>query len=226
MAFNPKNHDAFEADALDWLEGQGFLCDKATYHEKMARQMIELLQSRYSLTSLYVRTRADRIAAHRELPIEFEWEAKTENKYPNIAVEMIPLAHHISKSKLGVRCLYICRMTAPAKQENGPSPSQALPKKSIREFGFWANKNILPLVNAVFVPDRWDGPEYENFRLIARTRFPNADQMHGFAVNGSGDPYVLINEHNLVDLRDWRTMVLDWIAIERERLSLSLTKSS
>jgi hypothetical protein len=106
------NHDRLEADVKDFLTNEGFLTASATYHDVYDEPMVEILQTRYSPTALYIRGRADRVAVHSGLPIEFEYECKTNSgKHRNMAVEALPWLHHLSKVSLGVRCLYVYRDT-------------------------------------------------------------------------------------------------------------------
>ena len=137
-----KPHKNLEDDVTDYLLDKGFIVHQSTYHEVMPRVLARILSLRFSLTALYLRGRADRIAIHRELPIEFEWEAKTHARKDkrDLTIEALPLVHHMAKSRLGVDCLYAARVHG-------------------KDVGFWVSN--LPEIKCVFLPLR---KEYEPIR--------------------------------------------------------------
>jgi hypothetical protein len=183
-----KPHEILEDDVNSYLRSKGYYIHQSTYHAIMPPDLAGLLAGRFSLTSLYFRGRADRIAVHQDLPIEFEWEAKTHHnrKYNDLTIEAYPLIHHISKSKLGVDCLYAARV-------NG------------RDTGFWVSE--MPEIRCVFLPDRG---EYRPIKgeLIGyfQDYFPNKEIIQR-GVNGSGDPFVIVDEMKLEELVDWRLLI-------------------
>lgn len=179
------SHARAQAAVDRWLEHAGFRLTSATYHETWPDDMIEIVKGRYSLTALYLRARADRVAIHRQWPVEFEYEIKTFPTDPkmNLAIEALPLLHAVRRAELGVRTLYACLNDAG------------------EECGFWCDdvppvwKTHIP-ANAKPCPDcyvdvlSWFGePE-----LLPRVR-------------GSGDPYVLIRRADALRLPSWRAQV-------------------
>ena len=157
----------------------------------MKKEIKDLLSRRFTMTSLYIRGRADRIAVHKTLPIVFEWEVKTHAnpKYDDLTMELLPLAHHISKLHLGVDCLYIVNVNQ--KYEGC----------------FWVSN--LPKIRSVFSPGR---KEYESlepiFDDIIHLYFPGKEIMR-WGGGGSKDPFIIIDKSEMQILPDWRESILD-----------------
>lgn len=187
-------HLDLEQSVTDYLQSLGFLCSSLTYHDSLPETIVCLLKSRYSPTSLYLRGRADRIAIHTKLPIEFEYELKTHaSKIQNdLTLEALPLIHHISKGKLGVKCLYIYR-----------NPSKWI------ERGFWVHD--LPTIDSFYIPNRWNPIQtswYES--IVTVSLYPrNIKIIKGVYVGGSGDPFFVIKEIEVAKLHPWQNLIAD-----------------
>ncbi len=194
-AFKPKPdyepHKTLENDVADYLKQKGFIIHSSTYHDVMNENLSNLISKRFTPTTLYIRARADQMAFHMTKKIDFEWECKTHanRKYNDIAIEMLPLAHHISKSKLDVKCLYCYRN--PFENCN---------------YGFWASN--IPEIRQINIPkapqtkDLWNWFEYQ-----ANQNFPNVKIYRTEFYNGSGDPYILIDSRQLLKLLDWKILI-------------------
>jgi hypothetical protein len=181
-------HDAFETEVTQWLTAMGFLCHSATYHTMMPPAMANLLRRRSSMTALHLRGRADRIAIHQTLPVEFEYECKTHDsqQYQDLTIELTALCFHLMKARLGVKCLYIYR-------HNG------------REKGFWADE--MPTPRVVHIPARYDAATTLQFKGMAENYFPNVPIRLGGKTNGSGDPFVIIDYSVVAQMANWRELV-------------------
>jgi hypothetical protein len=187
-----KPHNSLETDVNEFLKSNNFITCSATYHDVMPTDAVKILQYRFDMTSLYIRGRADRIAIHKTIPITFEWECKTHinQKYKDLTIELLPLAHHISKVELGVDCLYIFRT-------------------DIAEGGFWAND--LPEIRQIWMPPR---KEYEKLRDLFKRIIENiykTKKITESVVSGSGDPFLIIDKSVIVNLPDWRKLITDRI---------------
>lgn len=192
-----REHAELETEATKFLESLDFLVVKQPYHEFMPDEVGGVLRHRFSLTSLYVRGRADRLAIHPELEIDFGWEAKTvpsdsPDYNKNLAIEIWPLIHHIHQSRLGVRCLYVCRHC-----------------KLDYECGFWVDD--LPLIFRIMFPTR---SEYEPVRSFMKARiaefFPDIrieDREPSRKPGVSNDPYVLIGRETAMGLSHWKDLI-------------------
>jgi hypothetical protein len=185
-------HEEFQNEVVQWLENQDFIIVKQPYHDVMPDHVTRILQGRWSLTALYLRGRSDRLAIHKFLPVEFEWEVKTtpeKSNWLNCSLEAWPLVHHIAKARLGVDCLYLYKNL-----------------KTDEECGFWMNN--LPEVHKVKIPPR---PEYDDVRdLITdelRAYFPRA-RFDGANVQGTGDPFVIILRSVIQRLPHWQDLIL------------------
>lgn len=185
-------HAILESGAAKYLQDLGFYIHESTYHSIMPQILKDILTRRFSFTSLYIRGRADRLAIHSNLPIEFEWEAKTHNniKYNDLTLEALPLIHHISKSKLGVECLYIARVHN-------------------HEFGFWIDK--MPPIRNIFLPPRsiYD-PIRDKLKIIFKDYFPNKE-IYEWRTGGTNDPFIIIDSEEINKLPDWRELVISRI---------------
>lgn len=155
----------------------GFLTDDMTYHSKMSSNIQNILSRNYCPTSLYIRTRADRIAAHSRYPLIFQWEAKTHTsrKYHDWTLEVFPLmVHKINAETFGIRCLYVYF---------NPLINQ--------EAAFWSN-NIPPL-RCIMIPGRQTN-NTDLFIQCCNRCFPKTEIIEGFSTNGSGDPFAIIDK--------------------------------
>lgn len=181
-----KGHDEFENTVAAWLlENDWILPPAPTYHSYMPKDIQDILKSRFDETSLYVRTRADRLAIHRTKPVTMEWEVKTIPNYRNFACEALPLAHHIQKADLGVVCVYA-----------------AIHVAANRQYGFLVNESM-PMVSKVFLPTRWTAESATESRTMFSRFWPHAQYINQDC-GGSGDPFVVINESDVAGLPHWK----------------------
>lgn len=190
-----RDHDDFETIVVaGYLKNRGYLLGEATYHAVLPPAVAETLKQRYSPTSLYLRTRADRIAVHKTDAIEFEWEVKTVNREgddaQNFALELVPLFMHKAKAQHGVRCLYAMRNI-----------------RRLWDVGFWCDS--IPKVRTVFIPGRWGAhPAIRTwFCDIAKQAFPNAPVVDLKSTDGSDDPFVVIAESDAARLPSWQRLI-------------------
>lgn len=194
MSVEPSHepHRNLEGKVNDWLTNHDYLTSSSTYHEVMPEEVKERLKSIYTPTSLYLRTIADRIAVHQNLPFDFEWECKTHmsEKYHDLTLEALPLAHHILKSKLDVRILYVWSI-----------PSVSL------EGGFWVSD--MPKIREFHIPDRWGKRTKNWFKNKIGSVFGNVRPKEIPHKKGSGDPYIIIDNSEIRKCRDWKKLILE-----------------
>jgi len=185
-----KPHMDLETDANEFLDAHGFRHGSATYHNVMPAEIQSALIRNNDPTSLYIRTRADRLAVHSTIRnCAFQYECKTAGgRRDNMAVEAIQLAQHVMAARLGVRSLYIYRDT----------------RKGI-DCGFW--NTSIPTIAAIHVPDGHEGLEG-----VLAISFPNVEIRPVFKGGGSGDPYCLIEWQHVAKLKDWRHLIADFVA--------------
>ena len=189
-----EEHIKLQNEVGEYLQSLGFWIDSATYHDRLAKERADHLSGIYSLTALYIRGRADRIAVHSTRNVVFEWEIKT-HKSPDktdMSFEALPFMHHVQQGQLGVKCLYIYR---------NPFPNQIL------DIGFWIHD--MPPIEAILIPDN---PYYssETHALIEETA-----QKLLFRTNrtrptkGSNDPFALVEEKYVRCLPHWKNLILE-----------------
>ena len=183
-------HTELEAEVTEYLIDEGFLVAQAPYHTTMDDKMVKALQNLYTPTSMYVRSRADRIAVRERPPLVFEWEAKTHaSSYRHdCTIELYPVIAHILKARLDVRCLYIYRD----------------PWKGY-DFGFWIRE--LPEVRAIMIPDRWDDAWTSWYMSYCKRFFPKTPIRTGMRTRGSGDPFLIIDESIIKELPHWKEQI-------------------
>lgn len=193
-------HEELTADVWEFLRENGFLCYSAAYHDVAPPQIQEILKLRNSPTGLYIRTRADRLAIHKTVPIEFEWEAKTHvsRARNDMCLEALPLLHHKRKADLGVECLYVYRNTNPGHES---------------ECGFWVSN--IPEIRCIMIPDRWSKKRAGWFQSIFASYFPDAEVISGISAAGSGDPFVVVGEETTHTLVHWRNLIKE-ITLKQE----------
>jgi hypothetical protein len=201
MHLNKKFHDPFEAAVAEGLRSRGYCVQGATYHEVFPDEVVRRLQGIFTPTALYVRGRADRVAVHAKRDLVFEWEAKTHvsKKYHDMCLEAVPLAHHVLKCRLGVRCLYVYQ-----------DPGELYAK------GFWVHR--MPPVRDVWLPDRWIDFAREYFLGVLSEFFPGVPLKDKCKTYGTGDPYVVIDHSEVLRLPSWETLVDEF---DEEQSSLS-----
>mgnify|MGYP001364964308 CR=1 FL=1 len=203
----PEDYRAQEEYVADWLKATGFIVEDATYHTVFSQRGKSLMQRRSSPTALVIRHRADRIAIHPELEVEFHVEIKSESPdhYGNMLLEMLPLAMHVIDHDLyGTKCLY-----AYIKNEN----------RGRQQHGFWVHDR--PSIDFFRITYSWQ--ERSTWLLaIARRAFGDSLRVKYAErrTGGSDDPYVQISENSLCALPDWRNLVLEEIGDEDASLAL------
>lgn len=187
-------HQTLEFSAATFLRSSGFHYYSATYHDVLrdrqklgdvnARQVCDRLQLLDTPTALYVRTRPDRIAVHKTLPICFELEFKTRlpsTRQTNMTFEAIPFAHNVLKSRLGVKTLY-------CYSDSG------------MERGFWCSAH--PPIACIFIPTRSAALE-----AYLQGVFPNVSMVPLPWTRGSDDAFVKIEFDEISKCCDWRDLV-------------------
>ena len=191
MSFSQRNqtHEAFEGEVASWIASRGFLIAEATYHAVMPLKVADVVRRRETATARYLRHRADRIAVHPTLPIEFEWEAKTHGSAAghNMAIDAEQWVQFAMHASLGVRCL-LCYQDASADLDRG----------------FWFHN--LPPVNRVLLPDRWQG----DIRLQMKQaiiRWIGVEPTDCGPIGGSNDPLIIVDEAVIRALPDWRALI-------------------
>lgn len=184
-------HKRLEEDVVLYLECMGYYTFEATYHTVLDPEIKDLLSRTFNPTALYIRGRADRVALHWNQEPTFEWEAKTHqsSKYHDMTIEALPLAHHIIKNKLGVRCLYA--YGSPFDNTN---------------YGFWVDD--LPPVKLVMIPNtRWTSAGVEFYNKVFESVFKDSKIINMDKTKGSNDPFVIIDEGAKKKLKDWRILI-------------------
>ncbi len=185
-----KPHIQLEEQATEYLLNRDFLVfTGGTYHQSMPDKIVKILQNRYSLTALYLRSRADRIAIHKIKQIEFEFECKTHSnsEFEDIVLEALPIVHYILKSRLGVRCLYIY---------HNPFIEQ--------HCGFWINN--IPTIWKIYIPSRWTGERRTDFNKIFNEFFPNI-YIKESKTAGSNDQFIIIQKNVARQLPTWQSLI-------------------
>ncbi len=184
------HHQTLEDEVTEYLEEIGFKTIAAPYHDTMPPAIVELLRKRWTLTDLYLRARADRIAIHRTRAITFEFECKTHltPRYKDLALELLPLVHHFDKARRGVKCLYCYR---------NPFTNE--------DVGFWIQN--MPPPRVVMLPPRecWIDKHADLERWA--NELWSGVPVKRTSVFGSGDPFIVIDSSNLLSMVSWRELV-------------------
>ena len=189
---NDKDHAEFEKEVYEWLIAEGWIIPpQPTYHEYMPQEIRDELSTMYDLSSQYVRTRADRLAIHLSRGLTVEWEVKTapnDPKKANFTIEALPLAHHINKSRLGARCVYVLKHFLHGT-----------------ECGFAAYPGGVPKIENVTFPEKCDRySAHDEYVRRLRPVFPDVEFREHAKVGGSGDPFVFIKRSTLASLPHWK----------------------
>lgn len=191
-AINPsfEPHRRLEREVIAYLGEQGFVVHSSTYHDIMPNDLQNILRLRFTPTALYLRARADRIAIHRHVPVEFEIECKAHEStmWSDMTIEALPLLHHMSKSKLGVRCLYC--------YHNPNDDSHR---------GFWVDS--IPAIRQINIPEaRTTSHLWEWFTVTLQEGFKVRPRRTEHR-RGSGDPYLIIDKSVVATLPTWQSLV-------------------
>jgi hypothetical protein len=193
-----KGHVNLEKRFTDYLTSKGFQVFDGTYHNNCNRELSKALRYRNSGTSLAIRGRADRLAVHKKLDIDFEWDAKTHENYQyrDATIEALPLAHHIMDGYLGKVTLYVL--------EDADGNDRC----------FWVSS--LPPIREIQIPKRQDAQQTEWFRKTLSVAFPGVRIRTGTVSKGSGDPFAIIDAYHVRQMPDWHK-VIDTIVAVRSR---------
>jgi hypothetical protein len=183
-------HQTLERRVADYLHESEFETGNSTYHETYAPALRRILQRTFEPTSLYIRAKADRVAAHRTLPLVFEWDAKTHksSQYADCTLEVLPIALHLANAAFDVRCLYAY---------HNPFTGH--------ECGFWIHD--MPRVRAIHIPDRWTPPLKKWFGMMFFSYFPDTPVRETRWRGGSGDPYLIIDRYDVEQLPHWQSLI-------------------
>ena len=192
-SINPGNRDhaQLEDDVRQYLNALNYYTTEATYHSVMPEHICNRLSRIFTLGALYLRGRADRVAIHKTKDIVFEWEAKTHTnrKYTDITIELLPLLHHVNKSSLGARCLYVCRDTHLG-----------------RNCGFWAHET--PRIREMhFINGKLSAKIERYIKKITQELLPETMVRNLSRNIGSGDPYIIIDSRIADKLPHWKDLI-------------------
>lgn len=179
-------HRVLEADITAYLVEAGYAVESAPYHDTYDPDVAALLKRRDSPTALYLRARADRVAVHRTQPVEFEWEAKThlsETRH-DLTIELFPLLLHRLHARVGVACLYCCRIRG-------------------QDVGCWADR--LPILTVMRPTGRPHRAAWE--RSLVEQFAPDARVIDLATCVGSGDPFVVVPLAVWRTWDDWRVLI-------------------
>ena len=176
----------YRAKRTTFVCKKGYLVFEQTYHKSLPVATAELLRVNPLVSALYIRSRADRIAISRTRQFEFEVKTHFNSRYGDLTIEVIPFLMHYAK-RMFIDCLYVCSVNN-------------------REFGFWISKppkirevNIPPLNKNQYVKETINSFRNESmFRdVVWKEKI----------VNGSGDPYLVIDRSEICNLRDWKELL-------------------
>lgn len=188
---NAITHQTLEQDVCNYLLSLGFKTYALPYHETLDSGVVRILGSRYDPTSLYIRARADRFAIHLQKNIQFEFDAKTHenSKYSDMTLELYPFILHLRKAKIGIKSLYCYR-----------DPFAKL------DCGFWFNE--IPPIRQINIPSAIRMKHlHEWFAKMAEIHFKNVPVYFPNHRNGSGDPYLIVDKHDVRLLPSWKTLI-------------------
>jgi hypothetical protein len=168
----------------------GFLIESVEYYKHMSSDIQSVLKSSNEITSQYIRTRADRVAIHREKGVSFQVEFKTHNsrRTNNMMIQALPLAVHLWNSQIGVKCLYVYG-----------DPVSGLQK------GFWADQKNRPPVKKLRFTRRRDLPKKEMYGIFEKA-YPELKQYYTDE-ESTGQPYVIVDYEEVRKLKDWSILV-------------------
>jgi len=203
-----KYHAELEREVDEYLRSHGFIVPSAvTYHEVWPAEIKNLVASRQSMTALYLRSRADRVAIHADLPIEFEWECKTNQKYFDLSFEALPFMHHLAKARLGVRCL-LCIWNL----------------RSGFHHGTWISWEVVDNIREIRVPDKCRMTDKEAFIRCCEELLPQVRvKPTGGTNGGSNDPFVVIDKSLAPAFPHWHDLIDDLFSRDSMQSSASIT---
>jgi hypothetical protein len=177
-----KYHTPLESETIDHLEKLGFAVVSAPYHNTMSPDTQRILHNNFMVTGAYIRSRADRIAIHRDTGFMCQVEFKTsikKTKKPVLKVEALPLALHIYLSRIGVKTIYV--------YHNANIDAKG---------AFWINENLLKNIDEIIIPPKpgLNRSYYEKtLREILATRMPRIRFTERLVPGFSNDPHAVLN---------------------------------
>lgn len=182
-----QQHEAIQDEVVRYLENAGFYVVSQTYHDAMPKYVSRLLQYRYSPAALFVRSRADRMAIHKSRDVMFEFEAKSHfnDDFMNLTCEAMPFLDHVLKWRNnGIDCLYAFTVKG-------------------RGGGFWVSNH--PAVRDVRIPSntRYTPAAINMLERKVNTLLPGVKVLRPRSVNGSGDPFLVIGEREVMSAQTW-----------------------
>lgn len=185
MIINPefKPHKELEKIAVEYLQNKGYCVKAQTYHETMDNDAVKMLQRNYSITSLYIRARADRMAIRQDAIFEFEVKTHFSKSHNDLVIEILPLMIHESKSKF-IKCLYVCEVNN-------------------RQFGFFADN--IPTIKRALIPDTQNNKHIS--KIVTAWEKLRAVPISTNTTGGSNDPCIIISEKEINKLSDWRLLI-------------------
>lgn len=193
-------HVELEQEVIEYLKECNFYVESATYHETMLPEVVQILQCRFSSTALYLRSRADRCAIHKNLPIEFEWEVKTHvsNQWKDLTLEALPLFINADRQKtFSVQCLYIFQVNAV-------------------KGAFWAWP--LPKIRELRFPPRQEWQIHRQ-SLLRLARYYGIQKIIEKPVSGSGDPFVVIDKSVIATMPHWKKVIDQLLILKTSKCS-------
>lgn len=190
-----QDHTYYTGIVKGWLRQHGYTTFDINFEDRM-NDVHERIRYINDPTSLYLRTGADLLAIHHKTNKPFLIDIKTERKYPNLAIELLPYLIHQLHRFLDVRCLYIVYDA----------------RRNLHK-GFWLDDP--PAIDRVIIPPSKCDPKLKT-KMMSMLNFlesVNSNKDNWIAeekeVNGSKDPFVLIRDFQR--LPDWQDLLTDHI---------------
>jgi hypothetical protein len=161
------------------------------YYETASEEDIEWLHHNMSLHRLISTADADlRNIYFKKKQIVFDIEVKTVQRGEDICVPAYTLAKLITlNSRLGMETMYCCWSGIQPKEPGGPPRDY--------QVGFWATRDIVPFVDALFISDRFTPDKQQRIFNHLKQTFSVAKQApteRQYGV-GSGYPFARIPRH-------------------------------
>lgn len=191
---NDSNHSTLENDVKNFLISRGYYIASATYHDVMDRTVVRRLTEIYTPNSLYVRSRSDKVAVHREKDIVLEYDPKTaiKNK-PYATFEVYPICQNAAAKYIFKDCLYIYR-----------------DKFNDIEVGIWIEELIKLPISVIIIPSiRWNEEKQEMFRGIFELILPNT-RIHIAPKDrnyGTNDPFLTVDNRFISKFQHWKDCI-------------------